>query len=325
MGRIEPSDVERYPHLRTVATDIAQFRRLPDLQGYLGDLAKWKERAVKSQGDELQAKAIWCLEGLVMAHSEFTLAHDSMRSGDVVEAFKRIEGILAGTPHIRRHLNDAGGKFGLDLIHNLARNWVTLLDPPYGVSLGAITKRSHCSICQTKVGVLWPCGHMRGEIYGGKYCSQIVDKWELAEGSLVERPASLLLSNHTERMLKKADEFTELAKKLPSPYTPWLLEPVTDLVQHPAYRDVGRNAKCPCGSGKKLKRCCTRGHPKIKHWGIRIIDDYKRPIHTIDPHDDVRPGLRAKQSATTLPSRTGPATMPLTDSAKGQNCPRTTA
>ena len=273
MGRVEPSDVERYPHLRSVAKDIAQFRQLPDLRRHLNDLAEWKERAVKSQGDELQAKAIWCLESLVVAHSEFTLAHDSMRSGSVVDAFDRIERILTGTPTIRPHLNDSGGKFGLDLIHNIARNWVTLLDPPYGVSQGSIAKRSYCSICQTKVGVLWPCGHIRGEIYGGKYCSQMVDKWELAEVSLVERPASLLLINHKERILNKADEFTELAKKLPSPYTPWLLESVTDLKQHPAYRGTGRNAKCPCGSGKKLKRCCTHGNPKIKHWKIIMIND----------------------------------------------------
>lgn len=275
MGQIEPSDLERYPHLRFVVMDIAQLRRSPDLRRHLDALAKWKQRAVKLQGDELQAKAIWCLEGLVVAHSEFALAHDSMRSGEVVEAFNRIEGILTLTPSIRQHLNDAGGKFGLDLIHNVAQNWVTLLDPPFGVSLGAITRRSHCSICQTKVGVLWPCGHIRGEIYGGKYCSQIVDKWEPVEGSLVERPASLLLINHRERMLSRADQFAELAKKLPSPYTLWFPELVTDLKQHPVYKDVGPNAKCPCGSGKKLKRCCTHGHPKIKHWNILIINDHQ--------------------------------------------------
>ena len=280
MGRVEPSDMERYPHLRSVAKDIARFRQLPDLRRHLNDLAKWKERAVKSQGDELQAKAIWCLEGLVIAHSEFTLAHDSMCSGHVVEAFQKIENILTGTPTIRPHLNDSGGKFGLDLIQNVARNWVALLDPPYGVSHGSITKRSHCSICQTKVGVLWPCGHIRGEIYGGKYCTQIVDRWELAEVSRVERPASLLLRNHEERMLNKADEFTELAKKLPSPYTPWLLESVIDLKQHPVYQGVGRNAQCPCGSGKKLKRCCAQGPPKMKYWKITIINDSSDP----NPH-----------------------------------------
>ena len=277
MGRIEPSDVERYPHLRPAAMDIAHFRELPDLSRHLNDLTEWKERAVKTEGDELQAKAIWCLEGLIVVHSEFTLAHDSMRSGDVIDAFDRIEHILTATHIIRRHLNDAGGKLGLDLIHNIGWNWVTLLDPPYGISHGSIIKRACCSICQTKVGVLWPCGHIKGEIYGGKLCVQIDKEIEIAEVSMVTRPASLLLTNHKEQMLNGADKFADLARKLPSPYAPWLLESVTDLKQHPVYRDAGRNSKCPCGSGRKLKRCCAHGHPNIKHWNIRVIDDYSTP------------------------------------------------
>ena len=277
MGPIEPSHVERYPHLRPVAMDIARFRELPNLSRHLDDLAKWKEHAVKTEGDEFQAKAIWCLECLVTVHTEFASAHNSMRSGDVLDAFDRIEHILPATPHIRQHLKDTGGKFGLDLIHNIVRNWVTLLDPPYGFSHGSIIKRAYCSICQTKVGVRWPCGHVKGEIYGGKSCVQVIKGLELVEISIVERPASLLLINHKDLMLRFAGKFTELAEKLPSPYTPWFPESVTDLRQHPVYRDVGRNAKCPCGSGKKLKRCCAHGQPKIRHWNIRIINDYQTP------------------------------------------------
>ena len=326
MGRIEPSDAERYPHLLPAAMDIARFRELPDLSRHFDDLAKWKERAVKTQGDEFQAKTIWCLEGLVAVHTHFASAHNSMRSGDVVDAFDRIEGILTATHEIRRHLYDADGRFGLDLIHNIALNWVTLLDPPYGISHGSIIKRAYCSICQTKVGVRWPCGHIKGEIYGGDLCIQIVAQAELAEVSMVERPASLLLINHKERMLNRAGKLRELAETLPSPYTPWFLESVTDLKQHPAYRDVGRNAKCPCGSGKKLKRCCTYGHPKIKHWDIQIINDYKRPIHTIDPPRRRSPwGYEPSNRPPRYAAERGRQTMPLTDSAKGQSCPMTTA
>ena len=272
MGPIAPSNAERYPHLLPVTEDLARFRELPDLSKHFDDLAAWKESAVKTQGDELQAKTIWCLQGLLFVHTEFVSAYNSMRSRDVADAFDRIEHVLYATPSIRRHLHDAGGKFGLDLIHNAAENWVTLLDPPYGVSHGSIIRRAYCSICQTKVGVLWPCGHIRGEIYGGQLCVRIVKQLEMAEVSIVERPASLILRNHQDLMLKSADKFTDLAQKLPSPYTPWFPELVTDLKQHPAYREVGRNAQCPCGSGRKFKRCCAHGEPNIKHWNIRAVD-----------------------------------------------------
>ncbi len=229
------------------------------------------------EGDELQAKAIWCLEGLVVLHSEFTSAHGSMRSGDVIGAFDRIERILTAAPIIRRHLNDAGGKFGLELIHNTGWDWVTLLDPPYGISHGSIIKRAHCSICQTRVGVLWPCGHIKGEIYGGMLCIQIHKEITVTEVSIVERPASLILTNHRDQMLKGADKFADLARKLPSPYALWVPQLETDLRRHPAYRDAGRNDRCPCGSGRKFKRCCAHGHPNIKHWNISVIDDYSVP------------------------------------------------
>ena len=33
-------------------------------------------------------------------------------------------------------------------------------------------------------------------------------------------------------------------------------ERVTDTTIHNPYRNVGRNDPCPCGSGKKFKKCC---------------------------------------------------------------------
>ncbi len=215
MGQIELSDIESYPHLRPVYKDIARFSEFPDMLYHLDNLAEWKKRAVKIQEDELQGKIIWCMEGLITGHSEFTLAHNSMKLGDVVDAFHRIERILHTTHYIRRHINDPSGKLGLDLIRNIAQNWVMLLDPPYGFSHGSIVKRAYCSICQTKVGIRWTCGHIKGEIYGGELCGQIIEELEIVEVSIVERPASLILSNHTQRMLNRAEKFKELAVAFP--------------------------------------------------------------------------------------------------------------
>jgi len=42
--------------------------------------------------------------------------------------------------------------------------------------------------------------------------------------------------------------------------------------------NIGRNAKCPCGSGKKYKKCCRKPLPFQPH---PIIEDYpnKEPEH----------------------------------------------
>ncbi|MGD8877445.1 MAG: SEC-C metal-binding domain-containing protein, partial [Syntrophobacterales bacterium] len=36
------------------------------------------------------------------------------------------------------------------------------------------------------------------------------------------------------------------------------------LLGEAAERKIGRNEPCPCGSGKKYKKCCLRKHEKIK-------------------------------------------------------------
>ena len=38
----------------------------------------------------------------------------------------------------------------------------------------------------------------------------------------------------------------------------------TNLLGEAAERKIGRNEPCPCGSGKKYKKCCLRKHEKIK-------------------------------------------------------------
>jgi hypothetical protein len=38
----------------------------------------------------------------------------------------------------------------------------------------------------------------------------------------------------------------------------------TSLLGEAAERKIGRNERCPCGSGKKYKKCCLRKHEKIK-------------------------------------------------------------
>ncbi len=36
-------------------------------------------------------------------------------------------------------------------------------------------------------------------------------------------------------------------------------------------REVGRNDPCPCGSGKKFKKCC--GNPKLSARNIQVVQE----------------------------------------------------
>jgi hypothetical protein len=55
------------------------------------------------------------------------------------------------------------------------------------------------------------------------------------------------------------------------------------------YKDVGRNDPCPCGSGKKFKKCClgkTEAHPPAAASGSRKISDLLPALRAALPLDD---------------------------------------
>ncbi len=64
---------------------------------------------------------------------------------------------------------------------------------------------------------------------------------------------------------KAADNFFEVTGKAFFPILIWLglclryMLGLADRPAAPAAEKVGRNAPCPCGSGKKFKHCCARG------------------------------------------------------------------
>ena len=63
-------------------------------------------------------------------------------------------------------------------------------------------------------------------------------------------------------------------KVLDSPYIPWYVEELTK--KRPEFQHVGRNDKCPCGSGKKYKFCCMGTDKEyMPHNRITILGGYE--------------------------------------------------
>lgn len=59
---------------------------------------------------------------------------------------------------------------------------------------------------------------------------------------------------------------------LTSPYDKWYVD-IFPILRKEFNRDIGRNEPCPCGSGKKFKKCCMgtehmyTEHYQINHFG----------------------------------------------------------
>lgn len=112
-------------------------------------------------------------------------------------------------------------------------------------------------------GEMWAYGYMTGINLQCQDSQAVYNDPEMAE---ILRPIYLLgtedLTLAEEVLIETPEQREELAKQIPASiaglYRFWT--PVRRAVTDPAIRrqmpKIGRNEKCPCGSGRKYKKCC---------------------------------------------------------------------
>ena len=61
----------------------------------------------------------------------------------------------------------------------------------------------------------------------------------------------------TERFDRRREKQDQIRAALPGEDEPKLPPPVEPI--HSDEKEIGRNDPCPCGSGKKYKKCCGKG------------------------------------------------------------------
>jgi hypothetical protein len=120
-----------------------------------------------------------------------------------------------------------------------------------------------CNICGKIVSIRNPCGHEVGEIYNGEMCLRIVTKLDFLGISFVESPVQKYSVPFIkdEKTGQTADHYDYsllryLIKSLISPFDPWDVNWTKRRHPHSKFPNLGRNDKCPCGSGKKYRKCC---------------------------------------------------------------------
>lgn len=135
---------------------------------------------------------------------------------------------------------------------------------PYKVFVSSeyIISKSHCSICGKSMQSL-SCPHVKGNLYWGEIAVEVIDEiQEFQAACLVRHPEDKrCIIELSDDKRTESEQFTKLERfielKLPFLQQFTITSKIetrqrTDIVK------VGRNELCPCGSGKKFKKCC--GH-----------------------------------------------------------------
>lgn len=143
---------------------------------------------------------------------------------------------------------------------NLLISYEKLYPYKFFASTEFVIKKAHCSICGKSVLGL-DCPHVRGNLYWGKQAVEVVDEIETFQAvALVENPEDkrCILEPKDDSLtddvkFKKLDLFMALDRSFLQNFS---IKEEIETRRDYDIKKVGRNEKCPCGSGKKFKKCC---------------------------------------------------------------------
>ncbi len=236
------------------------------------ELAELKREAVR-KNDQVTAKKIWCYEIILQIQDQYVHAFEQMTEKYFYSAWCILERVEINLLFLERHFNifsDIGSRFRLPFILQHTQQFQSLF--PYTIfgSPGFLIEEKVCTICRQVISIRNPCGHIVGEIYDGEMCGREITKVHMLEISVTPNPKQ----KYTVLFLDGADQYNYfhinyVVTGLKHPFADWKLE--WAYIEEPieVYKDTGRNDPCPCGSGKKFKKCCIRKKViKLKHLNV---------------------------------------------------------
>jgi hypothetical protein len=244
-------------------------------------LAELKTGAVAA-GNQAVAGAAWCLENIGKAQNEYMRAWLSMSEDRFYAAWCAFEQCEITLHFLARHFDDSEDRYALKFLRDHVPRWQSLFPYKVFISPGLIKISARCSICGTKFLPRHSCDHRLGRLYDGEACFSIVDAAKLLEISLVTNPVQKYSVAFPEWRKFDYAAVHYVRSGLASPWHGWETEWSTRRKADPKYAATTRNSRCPCGSGRKFKRC-------------HLNDPYHNAPHLeILFHEEVAVGFQSK-------------------------------
>ena len=103
-------------------------------------------------------------------------------------------------------------------------------------------------------------------------CSRKVEDFEWIGSSIVKNPFDKYTVLFPKDMKYNYFMLESIMPKLETPFDNWYVDILKE--KNPIYKNTGRNDSCPCGSGKKFKRCCLNtDRMYISHHRATLLDN----------------------------------------------------
>jgi len=241
---------------RISKTDFTDHRR--ELDSCSGLFPQIREIAV-SEGCEQLANAQFLFREYFVLFSCLSQYFDLLSKKEFKLSWDKLQDCLDAIKHIRKFADD---RLEVDDLYGLLSQYESLYPYTLFGSSEYVISKSHCSICGKSMQSL-SCPHIRGNLYWGEPAIEVIDEIATVRAiSIVEHPEDkrciLWAADDTrteEEKFKKLSLFLEMQMPFLQQFT---MTSRIELRKKEGLPSVGRNQKCPCGSGKKFKQCCGK-------------------------------------------------------------------
>lgn len=252
---------ENTNNVRMTLDEIKQWLSAPeavrtpeDYERVRNSLKATKQEAI-ARNDQHAAKAHWCYEQVAKIQELFTGVFSLLWKKDYFNSWCELERIEISVANLIKHMHAIGSDtYRIGFIEESTRRLQSLFPYTHFLSTEFYGIKKYCGICGKQVMLRNPCGHKVGDIYDGEMCFREIRHVTAVPGiALVTKPMhkySAIVSPNQEYPL-----LDYLAKHLASPYDGWDYERTARIHNHPKYKNVKGYEPCPCGSGKKFKKC----------------------------------------------------------------------
>lgn len=265
--------------------EIEQFlARLNDeIDSGIGDRIKEAKNQSAFNGEEYKANYLWCLYQIFLVQKNYTDAFWNMKNKKYENAWLQLDRADIELSFLEKHYEKYFGepigiRFQLLYILQSIKRFQMLFPYKLFMSRESIIKEEKCSICGAKIQLRGGCKHKLGQLYNGEQCCHEVTDFQLLAMSIVTDPFDKYTYLKIDGQDYNYQVIDFLMDNLESPYDLWNVEKIK--VQNPDYKNVGRNDSCPCGSGKKYKKCCMgTSNERMDHF---VFDLPRNKLENVD-------------------------------------------
>jgi hypothetical protein len=256
-------------------------------------LAQAKAAALEVD-DQALAGAVWCLETVLDAQDHYLNAWSAVQGDRYYSAWCSLERAELSLHWLARHFDDPTNEYAIAYLREHIPRWQALYPYKHFLSPGFTKRAIHCGICDNRITPRSACEHRLGDLYDGEMCTRDVKDMRLLEVSIVTRPVQKYSVVWLEELKYNYAAVHYVASGLGAPWNRWGCRLTSKRRLDPQFAQALRNEPCPCGSGKKFKKChVDRAYYHAPHYDIKFHDgvagdippdQFGVPHHGIDDH-----------------------------------------